>query len=86
MSDALKERDGMQTKLLVKMVNDARSLEKIMAAVRASEFTVRNFNARLSLDEKVFFLTMEVVGTQPSSALSHQLNAMTEVTSVEVSN
>lgn len=86
MNDAKNEREGRQTKLLVKMVNDARSLEKIMAAVRASEFTVRNFNARLSLDEKVFFLTMEVVGKQPSSALSHQLTSMSEVTSVEIAN
>lgn len=75
----------MHTKVLVKVKNHERSLEKLMSVVRESEFQVRNLNARLSLDESVFLLTMEVEGSQPTSALSEQLNSMNEVKSVEFS-
>ena len=75
----------MHTKVLVKVKNHERSLEKLMSVVRESEFQVRNLNARLSLDESVFLLTMEVEGSQPTSALSAQLNSMNEVKSVEFS-
>ena len=75
----------MHTKVLVKVNNHERSLEKLMGVVRESEFQVRNLNARLSLDESVFLLTMEVEGSQPTSALSEQLRSMTEVRSVEFS-
>lgn len=55
-----------------------------MAAVRESECQVRNLNARLSLDESVFFLTLEVDGERSSDDLSSVLGAIQEVKSVEV--
>lgn len=73
----------MQTKVLVKMQNQERSLERLMATVRESECQVRNLNARLSLDESVFFLTLEVEGERSAAELSSTLNAMSEVKSVE---
>ena len=74
----------MQTKVLVKMQNDAKSLERMMARVRESEFQVRNINARLSLDETVFFVTMEVEGESPTAELSTTLKQLAEVRSVEL--
>ena len=76
----------MQSKLLVKMQNEANSLERVMAKVRESEFQVRNLNARLSLDETLFFLTMEVEGEVPMSELSTTLQSLSEVRSVELSS
>ena len=73
----------MQTKVLVKMQNQERCLERLMATVRESECQVRNLNARLSLDETVFFLTLEVEGERSAAELSSTLNAMSEVKSVE---
>ncbi len=74
----------MQSKLLVKMQNDEKSLERMMAKVRESEFQVRNINARLSLDETVFFVTMEVEGESPTAELSTTLKQLAEVRSVEL--
>ncbi len=75
----------MQTKLLLKMQNEACNLEKVLTAVRESEFQLQNLSARLSLDEKIYFLTMEVEGTASSAKLSSNLSSMNEVTSVEFS-
>ena len=73
----------MHTKVLLKVKNEERSLEKLMEVVRESEFQVRALNARLSLDESVFFLTLEVEGEVSATSLSGQLSAMKEVNSVE---
>jgi acetolactate synthase regulatory subunit len=73
----------MQSKLLVKMENSDKSLENVMATIRESEFHVRNLNARLSLDETVFFLTVEVEGGEPTTALAARITSMNEVKAVE---
>ena len=73
----------MRCKLLVKMDSKAQSLENVMAAVRQNEFAVRNLTARLSLDETLFFLTLEVEGKESSSTLTDQIVSMNEVMAVE---
>lgn len=74
----------MSTKVLVKMQNHERSLETLMAAVRESAYQVRNLNARLSLDETIFFLTLEVAGDEPLKTLSANLSSIEGVKSVEM--
>ncbi len=73
----------MHSKLLVKMENSENSLEKVMATIRQSDFQVRNLNARLSLDETLFFLTVEVEGKTSSATLADKIVTMQEVKAVE---
>ncbi|MFN8389594.1 MAG: ACT domain-containing protein [Bdellovibrionota bacterium] len=73
----------MQSKLLVKMENSDKCLENVMATIRQSEFQVRNLSARLSLDETLFFLTVEVEGKTPTNMLADRITSMNEVRAVE---
>lgn len=72
------------SKLLVKMQNGEGSLERVIAKVRENHFQVRNLSARLSLDESLFFLTLEVEGQEPAATLTSTIGSLAEVKTIEV--
>ncbi len=72
------------SKLLVKMQNGEGSLERVIAKVRENHFQVRNLSARLSLDESLFFLTLEVEGQEPTATLTSTIGALDEVKAIEI--
>ncbi len=74
------------SKLLVKMQNSEGSLERVIAKVRESHFQVRNLSARLSIDESIFFLTLEVEGEGQTAGLTSRIGELNEVKTIEVAN